>query len=856
MPDQPASASFGAWVRRRRRTLDLTQTQLGDLAACTESAIRKIESDERRPSRRIAERLADVLRIAADERQAFIDAARGEARTDRLEDSADVPPPTPGNLPPFAAAIIGRESDLRQIATRLADPASRLITLTGPGGIGKSRLSLAAGAAQETHFPDGVWFVPLASVPTEDVLLSTIAQTLGITFGAEPSALAQLGAHLRTRTTLLILDNFEHLLGAAGAVVALLEAAPRLKILVTSRERLGVSAEWLLALDGLECERDDGEIAPAVQLFCERAQRVRVDFPQDRAELAQAAAICRLVGGMPLAIELAAAWVRLLGCEEIHDEISHTLDFLQASTRDATARHASLRAAFQHSMDRLTAEERDTFAALSLFRSPFDREAAQAVAGATLATLAALADKSLIKALGGGRFTVHELLRQYGAEMLAANPAMAEVRRIAHADYFNGLLIRDEALLTTGAGVALARRLLPLFPDTRAAFPVLLEKGRFSDALTYGHSVLWVYESLGFYGEAVEHYSEVARCVEARPDLEQDVTLRTILSQTRVALGLYLFRWGRVEEALHEYEAGLRWGRTLDHGAGLALAASGMAMVQVTLGNLDTAHAALREFLSVPEADILRRRGHDTLVAGTIGHAMALGAPSDGVMPFFQRVLESLRRGDGHPVILAQLEVSAGDIAMREGRGEGARDHWERAFAALGRVVDRHPGQVGIAWRLGRLYGQTGHIDEARRHLTLAVSIARDCGFVPYIAVALAQLGNMESLLGNHDTAIAHLEQALTVNREHHIVRGGLLVSEKLGLALARAGRPSEAYAVLRTGVRYALEQAALASARDMLAHLTALLPEEPRVREPDPAGNAEALHALLASLPVSLPGK
>lgn len=854
MPDQLTSASFGAWVRRRRRALDLTQTQLGDLAACTESAIRKIESDDRRPSLRIAERLADALRIAADERQAFIDAARGDARTDRLEDGADVPPPAPGNLPPFAAAIIGREADLRQIAARLADPGSRLLTLTGPGGIGKSRLAMAAGAAQQAPYPDGVWFVPLASAPSEDVLLSTIAQTLGITFGTDASALVQLGAQLRERTTLLILDNFEHLLGAAGTVVSLLEAAPSLKILVTSRERLGVSAEFLMPLDGLACDRDDGEIAPAVQLFCERAQRVRADFPQDRAELAQAAAICRLVGGMPLAIELAAAWVRLLGCEEIHDEISRTLDFLQTSTRDATPRHASLRAAFQHSMDRLTAEERDTFVALSIFRSPFDREAAHAVANASLVTLAALADKSLIKALGGGRFTVHELLRQYGAEMLAADPVAAAARRIGHADYFNDLLIRNEEVLTTGAGLALARRLLPMFPDMRTAWPVLLEQGRFEDALTMGHCVLWVYESLGFYGEGIEHFGEVARCVKARPDLEQNATLRSILGHTHLALGLYKLRWGRVEEALREYEAGARWSRSLEYRPSLAMSVVGMAMVYAMLGNADAAHLAMQEFRAVPESDLMRRPGHDAFVAVLIGHVMALGVPSEGVKPLFLRVLESMRRGDGNPVILAQLEVSAGAIALGEGRVDGARDHWERASAALARVADRHPGQVAIAWRLGRLFGKTGHIEEARHHLTNAVAIARVCGFVPFIAVALAQLGNMESLIGNHETAIGHLERALAVNQEHAIVHGRLLVSEKLGLALARAGRHAEAYAVLRTGARLALEQSAHASARDMLNHMSALLPSPPLRPVADAAPDAEALQARLASLPVSLP--
>lgn len=277
-------------------------------------------------------------------------------------------------------------------------------------------------------------------------------------------------------------------------------------------------------------------------------------------------------------------------------------------------------------------------------------------------------------------------------------------------------------------------------------------------------------------------------------------------------------------------------------------------MALATLGREEAAGRALEEFLTVPEPDIMHRRGHDALVAGTIGHTLALGVRCDGAMPFFLQVLDSLRRGNGHPVILAQLEVSAGDIAYREDRVDSARDHWERASAALDRVADRHPGQVGIAWRLGRLFGQTGHIDESRRHLANAVSIARDCGFVPYIAVALAQLGNMESLLGNHATAIAHLEQALAVNQEHKVVRGSLLVSEKLGLALARAGRNADAYAVLRAGTRFALEQSAHVSARDMLEHMAGLLPAPPSPPVPDAAQGTDALQACLASMPVSLP--
>lgn len=854
MPAHSVSASFGAWVRRRRRALDLTQAQLGDLAACTESAIRKIEADERRPSRRIAERMADALLIAPDEREAFIGAARGESRADRLEDGGAIVPVLPGNLPPLAARLIGREPELQQIAARLADPDGRLLTLTGPGGIGKSRLAQAAGAAQQAACPDGVWFVPLASVTTEDVLLSSIAQVLGITFGADASPLVQLGAHLRHRKALLILDNFEQLLGAAGAVVALLEATAHVRILVTSRERLGVSAEWLLPLDGLSCDRPDGEIAPAVQLFCERAQRVRVDFPQDHAELAQAAAICRLVGGMPLAVELAAAWVRLLGCDEIHDEIQATLDFLQGTARDTNARHGSLRATFQHSMDRLTPAEREAFAALSLFRAPFDREAAQAVAGAPLTTLASLADKSLVKALGGGRFTVHELLRQFGAEMLAADPAIEGARRLAHAEYFHRFVVRHESVLATAEGVQIARSLLPVFPDARAALPTLLEARRYADALDYGYCVLWVYESVGFYGEAVEHYRELLRCAQAALRTEDDPALRALLCHAHIGVAFYLLRWGRTDEAVREYEAAVRWGRTVDDRSGLGVAASGLAMACTMLGDRERAAMALSEFQQVPLADIQRRAGNASYMAATVGHILGLGGPAEALRPFFERVLGSMREGTGHPVLLAQMEICAGDIARRTGRSDAAIDHWHRASAALATVAKRHPGQVTIDWRLGQLLIQASRPEAARHHLANALSLARDCGFDPYIALALTHLGALESLLGNHEAAVGHLREALAVNRERGIVRGYLSSSAKLGAALDRAGHPTEAYAVWREGVVFALDHAAPAPALDMLTRMADLLPVRPALPSADMPGDIGALRAGLEALPVTLP--
>src|SRR5262245_4676474 len=329
------AASFGAWVRRRRRALDLTQARLGELSACTESTVRKIEADERRPSRRTAERLARVLRIPEDERLRFVEAARGAQRTDHLEDAAIAPAPQAvGNIAASAGDLIGRDAELSLVERRLTDLGCRLLTITGPGGIGKTRLAFASAERSARRFPDGAWIVSLAAVDSKDVLLSAIAQALGVTPSSEADAHTQLKVYLRDRCLLLVLDNFEQLLPATQTVAGLLDAAPRIKVLITSRERLNLSDEWLLPLEGLTVAARDGEdltSSAAVRLFRERAARVQPGFPRNGEELEHAARICALVEGTPLAIELAAAWTHLLSCAEILREIERNIDFLRSN---------------------------------------------------------------------------------------------------------------------------------------------------------------------------------------------------------------------------------------------------------------------------------------------------------------------------------------------------------------------------------------------------------------------------------------------------------------------------------------------------------------------------------------------
>lgn len=325
--------SFGYWVRRRRKALDLTQRELADRVGCALITLKKIEADERRPSPQMAERLAEALAIPVGDHDDFIASARGDRPVDTLG-----PPPQPifhrvrDFIPSPATPLVGREAELRTALALLERPDARLVTIAGPGGIGKTRLALAVGEALRERgphrYPQGVFFVDLAAASSAGDMAGTIAAALGF----EPDdrnrdrqpIVRQLAEYLRARDCLVILDNVEQIEGAGAALHEWLRQSTAVCFLVTSRERLNLAGEHLLALPGLPCptgEMPDPESYPAGRLFLARARRVRSGFVAREGEWTALADICRMVDGMPLALELAAGWVETLTTGEIAFEL-------------------------------------------------------------------------------------------------------------------------------------------------------------------------------------------------------------------------------------------------------------------------------------------------------------------------------------------------------------------------------------------------------------------------------------------------------------------------------------------------------------------------------------------------------
>ena len=397
----------------------------------------------------------------------------------RRAEPETLPIPTPPklrhNLPAQTTRFIGRKHDLAQLAETLAEPDCRLLTLVGLGGVGKTRLALELAAGQLETYPDGVWFVPLAGVASAELLVPGIATALQFNFSGASDPKEQLENFLRDKDLLLLLDNFEQLLAGAVLLEELLETAPKLKIVVTSRVALELRAEGLFDVHGLAYPPADTkeplDSFDAVKLFNSRAERLSATFVPQGETLEAVAELTRKVEGLPLALELAAAWTRTLSVPQLLAELDRNLELLSGQLRDLPERHRSLRTVFDYSWQRLSEKEQEALAKLSIFQGGFTLEAAEEVAGVHLALLLSLINHSLVRRNQKRRFTLHTLIQQYATRRL--KPDAERAIRNRHLLFFTNLMRQMEPQISGAEQVQVKARLRD-------------ETDNFQDALAWG----------------------------------------------------------------------------------------------------------------------------------------------------------------------------------------------------------------------------------------------------------------------------------------------------------------------------------------------------------------------------------
>ncbi|MFZ5807642.1 MAG: tetratricopeptide repeat protein [Chloroflexota bacterium] len=773
--------SFGEWLKKRRKTLDLTQEELAERAGCSIFALRKIEAGERRPSKQLAALLADALEISEKDKPTFIRVARGDLILERLRTPGLVKTPAylanateslnasrqpaSHHLPLSPTPLLGRDPELAAMERIFNETHCRLLTLTGMGGIGKTRLAIDFASRQCGRFPGGVHYVPLASINSAELIVPAIAEALEFSFSGPVDPKEQLFNYLAQgakHPTLLVLDNLEHLLTessmAAELVVEILQWFAHVKILGTSRERLNLHGEWTYELHGLAVPPSEFveklEDYSAVELFLQRARQINAEFELTEAERPALVRICRLVEGIPLALELAAAWVGMLSCREIAQEIEASIDFLTTSMRDIPERHRSLRATFDHSWRLLSGAERGALSCLSVFHGGFDRVAAERVAGASLPLLSSLVSKSLVRRTQDGRYDLHEVIRQYALSHLDEDRSRRLETCDRHSEYYLYLTREFEKKLKSASQQAAMREMTLEFDNMRAAWDWGIARGKFELIGMAVRAFGWYFEVAGLIYDGID---QLELLVQALIDKPRDNQMSKALGSTLVQQGLLCFRSGQFSRAMERYQDAIANLRSVDEQKLLADA----LIFSGTLAHLNGDYLEAKELIS--EGLSYAQAANDPWFTAygvyNLGHV-------DSLIGDYQKGYEQMQEGlalwrmvgDPHSISMGLNFLVETQIKL--GRCEEAIISMQESIALCERTKNRWG--MGTAYRyLGLATLATGRCVEAQGYLQKSLEIFGEYFKGWDIARSLTYLGDTAFMAGNLQEAEKNYLDAL-----------------------------------------------------------------------------------------------
>jgi len=639
--------------------------------------------------------------------------------------------------------FVGRETELRDTERLLKHPDCRLLTLVGVGGVGKTRLAIQLAKDQQQIFAHGVWFVSLQPLQSGKQIASAVMDAVGVVPSGHDTPEYQLLQYLQAKKTLLLLDNLEHLLDGVGILTHIIQHAPGVKLLVTSREALSLPEEWLYSVEGLPVppshQTEDVESITAVKLFVERARHVRPGFSlaDNRASVVR---ICQLVDGLPLAIEMAASWTKTLRCSEIAAEIQHNLNFLTSTLRHVQPRHRSMQAVLAQTWERLTDSEQAVLKGLAVFTGGFRREAAESIAGASLPLLSSLLDKCLLRREASGRYQIHELLRQYANGKLDDS----EIRALteAHSRYYCDFLAQRKLGTTERAQVKTSAEIEGELENIRIAWQYAIDNQQIDSVRKAAAPYFYFCQIQSRYLESAEASGLAAGVLEKAGDLRG-------LAQVLVHEGWMLIRIGRFEQALNRLERSRvlfeELQLTPDYGMG-----------------------------SHPLAPLIIL----TTIQGDHERAVALGEKLKD---------DAAARGDKHNLSFACYGLTS--AYLNQGEYQAALRNGDQAVKIV-KEIGNHWFSAYCHIELGNVHRAMGHLAEAERHYRKSLHIKREYHDPEGIAVTAIHLGEISLLRHDYEAAQHSYEQSLSVYQKLND-RGGLATAHHgLGQVASEARAP------------------------------------------------------------------
>jgi predicted ATPase/DNA-binding CsgD family transcriptional regulator len=686
----------------------LTNREIGDRLHLTENTIKSHVGNI-------------IAKLGVKNRRQAVERAKDLGLLDQDRKAA---PKVTHALPAEPTSFIGRAEELAEIR-RLLDE-TRLLTLIGTGGIGKTRLALKAASDLHDQFENGVFFVSLAPISSGKHIVQTIAEAIGFPLSTELAPIDQLLSHLRRRRLLLVLDNFEHLFGDVDIVAKILQAAPKVKVLATSRERLKLQGETALTITGMGYSDQKTPTDPrghdAIELFLHSIRHVHPRFDPKADDLRHLAHICRLVEGLPLAIELAAGWINVLSPEELAREIQRGLDILISEMRDVPERHQSMRAVFDQSWLLLDQTSRKVFMRLSVFRGGFTREAGQAVSGASLQLLAGLVNKSFLRHdPTSGRFEIHELLRQYAHEQLEKTPEDSASALEAHADYFANFMEQRWGHLRDHRQKVALTEIDADLENIRTAWRYRVDQVNAPQMRMFVNSFWLVYWFHGWNHGGEDLFREA---VEVLSSAHTDGETESVKALALAHQGFFKTWLGFADQGYHLAKESVDILERLDRPFELALALGSLNLAADFLTRYDEGEKAARQMLG-----IATEQDDEWLLAFSL-YKVSVANPPKRAYAEMRRVAQAsmnLYEELGETVVSILTLVTLGHAAFALGEHVQAKEIYLRCLRASETVGYRW-GTANASKYLGQMALSLDETVEAETYLLRSLKIADEIG--------------------------------------------------------------------------------------------------------------------------------